>query len=78
MVNENGELCKGEVGIVLRSVLHGETISGKGVGGVGGEDFGEGGNLVHELMVASGRAARFSAMGLGDLDLTYERSGDGA
>jgi hypothetical protein len=34
-------------------VLHGETVAGEGVGGVGGEDFGEGGNLVHLLMVAS-------------------------
>jgi hypothetical protein len=29
-------------------VLHREAVAGEGVGGVGGEDFGEGGDLVHE------------------------------
>jgi hypothetical protein len=29
-------------------VFHGEAVAGEGVGGVGGEDFGEGGDLVHE------------------------------
>jgi hypothetical protein len=32
-------------------VFHGEAVAGEGVGGVGGEDFGEGGDLVHDLMV---------------------------
>jgi hypothetical protein len=35
-------------------VLHGEAIAGKGVGWVDGEDFGEGGDLVHDLMVRVG------------------------
>jgi hypothetical protein len=32
-------------------VLHGQAVAGEGVGGVGGKDFGEGGDLVHDLMV---------------------------
>jgi hypothetical protein len=32
-------------------VFHGEAVAGEGVGGVGGEDFGECGDLVHNLMV---------------------------
>jgi hypothetical protein len=35
-------------------VFHGEAVAGEGVGGVGGEDFGEGGDLVHVLMVRCG------------------------
>jgi hypothetical protein len=35
-------------------VLHGEAVAGEGVGGVCGEDFVEGGDLVHELMVRCG------------------------
>jgi hypothetical protein len=38
-------------------VLHREAVTGEGVGGVGGENFGEGGNLVHDLMVASAETA---------------------
>jgi len=54
VVDEGGELCKGDFGAALADVLHGEAVAGEGVGGVGGEDFGEGGDLgvgVHELMV---------------------------
>jgi hypothetical protein len=32
-------------------VLHGEAVAGEGIGGVGCEDFSEGGDLVHRLMV---------------------------
>jgi hypothetical protein len=35
-------------------VFHGEAVAGEGVGRVGGEDLGEGGDLVHELMVRFG------------------------
>src|SRR5438309_709955 len=40
-----------EVRVALGVVFHGEAVAGEGVGGVGGEDFGEGGDLVHDLMV---------------------------
>ena len=51
VVDESGELGEGEIGVALGVVFHGEAVAGKGVGGVGGEDFGEGGDLVHDLMV---------------------------
>ena len=51
MEDEVGELGEGEVGVALSGVLHGEAVAGEGVGGVGGEDLGEGGDLVHDLMV---------------------------
>jgi hypothetical protein len=35
-------------------VFHGEAVAGEGVGWVGVEDFGEGGDLVHQLMVRVG------------------------
>jgi hypothetical protein len=57
MVDENGELGEREVGVSLGVVLHGESVAGEGVGGVGFKNFGEGGDLVHELMVASGCSA---------------------
>jgi len=54
VVDEGGELCESEIGPALTVVLHGEAVAGEGVGGVGGEDFGEGGDLVHKLMVRCG------------------------
>ncbi len=72
VLDEGGEFGEGEIGVALGGVLHGEAVAGEGVGGVGGEDFGEGGDLVHELMVTSGESARFRAVGLADLDLRYE------
>jgi hypothetical protein len=48
VVDEGGELGEGKVGVALGVVLHREAVAGEGVGGVGGEDFGEGGDLVHE------------------------------
>jgi len=57
VVDEGGELGEGEVGVALGVVLHREAVTGEGVGGVGGENFGEGGNLVHDLMVASAETA---------------------
>ena len=51
VVDESGELGEGGGGVALGVVLHGEAVAGEIVGGVGGEDFGEGGDLVHELMV---------------------------
>jgi hypothetical protein len=53
VVDEGGEFGESEVGVALGVVFHCEAVAGEGVGGVGGEDFGEGGDLVHELMVAS-------------------------
>jgi hypothetical protein len=57
VVDEGGELGEGKVGVALGVVLHREAVTGEGVGGVGGENFGEGGNLVHDLMVASAETA---------------------
>ena len=54
VVDESGEFGESEVGVALRVVFHGEAVAGEGVGGVGGEDLGEGGDLVHELRGASG------------------------
>jgi hypothetical protein len=54
VVDEGGELGEGCVGVALADVLHGEAVTGEGVGGVDCDDFSEGGYLVHELMVASG------------------------
>jgi hypothetical protein len=51
VVDEGSEFGEGEVGVALGVVLHSKAVAGEGVGGVGGENFGEGGNLVHELMV---------------------------
>jgi hypothetical protein len=51
VLDEGGEFGEGEVGVALGGVFHGETVAGEGVGGVGGEDFRESGDLVHELMV---------------------------
>jgi hypothetical protein len=51
VVDEVGELGEGEFGVALGLVFHGEAVAGEGVGGVGGEDFREGGDLVHDLMV---------------------------
>jgi hypothetical protein len=51
VVDEGGEFGEGGVGLSLADVLHGEAIAGEGVGGVGVEDFGEGCDLVHLLMV---------------------------
>jgi hypothetical protein len=48
VVDEGGELGEGEVSVALSVVLHREAVAGEGVGGVGGEDFGEGCDLVHE------------------------------
>jgi hypothetical protein len=45
-------------------VLHREAIAGKGVGGVGFEDFIESGDLVHVLMVASTRSRDSARWGL--------------
>lgn len=53
VVNEGGELGERDVGVALGGVLHGQAVAGEGVGRVGLQDFGEGGDLVHELMVAS-------------------------
>jgi hypothetical protein len=50
--DEAGKLGEGGVGVGLRQVLHGETVTGEGVGGVKGEDFREGGEFVHEGIVA--------------------------
>ncbi len=54
MVDERGEFGEGEVCVALSVVLHGETVAGEGVGGVELQDFVEGGDLVHELMVRCG------------------------
>jgi hypothetical protein len=57
VLDEGGELGEGDVGVAPADLLHGEAIAGEGVGGVGCEDFGEGGDLgvgVHELMVRFG------------------------
>jgi hypothetical protein len=54
VVDKSGELGESKVGVALCVVLHGEAVAGKGVGWVGDEDFGEGGDLVHELMVRCG------------------------
>jgi hypothetical protein len=51
VLDEGGELGEGEVGVALGAVLHSQAVAGEGVVGVGGEDFGEGGDLVHDLMV---------------------------
>jgi hypothetical protein len=56
VVDKGGEFVEGEVGVALSVVLHGEAVAGEGVGGVGGENFGEGSDLIHDLMVASERA----------------------
>ena len=47
------------------SVFHGEAVAGEGVGGVGLQDFGEGGDLVHELMVRCERlvVGKFAMIG---------------
>jgi hypothetical protein len=37
-------------------VLHGEGVAGEGVGGVLREDLGEGGQLVHGLILVAGVA----------------------
>jgi hypothetical protein len=37
--------------VALADMFHGEAVTGEGVGRVGGEDFGESGDLVHESMV---------------------------
>lgn len=50
-MNEGGELGEGEIGVALGVVLHGEAVAGKGVGGVELQEFGESGDLIHELMV---------------------------
>ena len=50
-MDQGGELGQGEVGIAVGVVFDGESVTCKGVGGVGGENFGEGGDLVHDLMV---------------------------
>jgi hypothetical protein len=70
-VDERGEFGEREVGVALGVVLHGEAVAGEGVCRVGGEDFGEGGDLVHELMVRfveGGWQVRRTR--LGDLDLS--------
>src|SRR6266851_9765156 len=54
VLDEGGEFGEGEGSVALGGVLHGQAVAGEGVGGVGGEDFGEGGDLVHELMVRFG------------------------
>jgi hypothetical protein len=51
VLDEVCELGESGVGVALADVLHCEAVTGEGVGGVGGEDFGESSNLVHELMV---------------------------
>ena len=54
VLDEGGELGEGEVGVALAEVFHGEAVTGEGVGGVELQDFVEGGDLVHELMVRCG------------------------
>jgi len=51
VLDECGEFCEGSVGLALADVFHGETVAGEGVGGVGLQNFGESGDLVHGLMV---------------------------
>ena len=53
VVDKGGEFVEGEIGVALSVVLDGEAVAGEGVGGVGGEDFREGSDLIHDLMVAS-------------------------
>ena len=55
VVDKGGEFVEGEVAVALSVVLHGEAVAGEGVSRVGGKDFGEGGDLIHDLMVASER-----------------------
>jgi len=43
VANADGELAQGEVGVAARDVLHGEAVTGEGVGGIELEDFVEGG-----------------------------------
>jgi hypothetical protein len=64
VVDKGDEFVEGEVSVALSVVLHGEAIAGEGVGGVGGEDFGEGSDLIHDLMVAS-ECVRFERVGTG-------------
>jgi hypothetical protein len=52
--DETGELGEGEVGVALCVVFHSQAVACEGVGRVGGKDFGEGGDLVHVLMVRCG------------------------
>jgi hypothetical protein len=54
VLDERGEFCEGGVGLALADVLHGKAVAGEGVGGVGLQNFGEGGDLVHALMVRCG------------------------
>jgi len=54
VVDEGREFGESEFAVALSVVLHSEAVAGEGVGGVGGEDFGEGCDLVHELMVRCG------------------------
>jgi hypothetical protein len=54
VLDEGGEFCEGEVDAAVAEVFHGEAVAGEGVGGIELEDFVEGGDLVHELMVRFG------------------------
>ena len=51
VLDEGGELGESDGGVALTEVFHGETVAREGVGRVELEDFVEGGDLVHELMV---------------------------
>jgi hypothetical protein len=55
VADKGGEFVECEVAVALSVVLHGEAVPGEGVGRVGGKDFGEGGDLIHDLMVTSER-----------------------
>jgi hypothetical protein len=46
-----GEFGEGGFGIALRDVLHGQAVTGECVRGIELEDFVEGGELVHRLIV---------------------------
>ncbi len=48
VLEDGGVLGEGLLVVALGGVGHGETVAGEGVGGVLFEDFGEGGDLVHE------------------------------
>ena len=50
-----GEFREGGMGVAEGDVLHGETVAGEGVGGVELEDFCEGCELVHGVILAAGR-----------------------
>jgi hypothetical protein len=60
---------EGSVGVVLAEILHRDAITGEGVGGVEGEDFVEGGDLVHLLILVAAESTGLTPICTDDTDL---------